>query len=172
MPLAAPLPEINQGASTSSILMWSHYANDHKGVVVEFDTEKVPFSYLPDYLLPVKYKTDKERFCHGNDGEEFKEQLFNVVETKSSHWEYEEEVRLVIPLTRCVDSKFLQLEDTKIIRSITFGCRHMSDGFTADLRGIFERLDTSDFRHVAIWDATTAPQKFCLDFALRRPERL
>ena len=40
-----------------SILMWSHYADNHKGFCIEYDTEKIDLIYKR-YLLPVIYQKE------------------------------------------------------------------------------------------------------------------
>lgn len=155
-----------------SILMWSHYAEDHKGVAIEFDTHNRPYSHLPDYLLTVKYSPSKVPFRYdGNcDENQMQKQLFAVAGTKSPHWEYEQEVRFIVPLKLCVDSQFVLLDDLTVIRSITFGCRHMKDGLTETLSGILGELDSEHFKHVGIWDANAARHTFALEFVQRRSE--
>lgn len=73
----------------NNILMWSHYANSHKGFCVGFDSVKLfehlggggPVSYLKEFpiISPVEDR-DKQYGCQ--------------VMTKSIHWGYEVEYRL------------------------------------------------------------------------------
>jgi hypothetical protein len=43
-----------------SILMWSHYADNHTGLVLAFDTNEPPFSQIPsDCWLKVHYSMTK-----------------------------------------------------------------------------------------------------------------
>lgn len=74
-----------------SILMWSHYANSHKGFCLEYD-----FKMLKELItlpLPVKYSNDLP-----NDIDDKLKLIF----TKSKEWSYEEEWRLVKPAEKCV----------------------------------------------------------------------
>lgn len=82
-----------------SILMWSHYSNHHKGIVVEFDTIQDQYTQLHDvekrligYPIIYQEAMPKISIRNGQDG-------FAAVEstilTKSPSWEYEKEVRVL-----------------------------------------------------------------------------
>ena len=85
-----------------SLLMWSHYCNNHKGVCIGLDLDKVMESvppmfgttYVKPLVLDVQYKGIIERpngYCNAMG-------LFNYQwQTKAKEWEYEQEVRLVMP---------------------------------------------------------------------------
>ena len=85
-----------------SILMWAHYCYNHKGVCIGLDLDKVMQSvppmfgeiYLQPFVLDVQYKSIIERpngYCNAMG-------LFNYQwQTKAKEWEYEQEVRLVMP---------------------------------------------------------------------------
>lgn len=88
-------------------LMWSHYANKHSGVCVEYDFSKIPIeSELFLRLYPVIY-TDKRECISLNysydennhfKGEQFKMSLSEIIKTlitKSDVWSYEKEWRLI-----------------------------------------------------------------------------
>jgi hypothetical protein len=73
----------------NSILMWSHYANNHKGFCVEFYSNKRENGVNP---LDVNY-TDS--FVKANFYKEKQKALFHMVFTKSKQWKYEEELRSI-----------------------------------------------------------------------------
>ena len=85
-----------------SILMWAHYCYNHKGVCIGLDIDNVMESvppmfgeiYLQPFVLDVQYKSIIERpdgYCKAME-------LFNYQwQTKAKEWEYEQEVRLVMP---------------------------------------------------------------------------
>lgn len=85
-----------------SILMWSHYCYNHKGVCIGLNMDKVVESFPPMFgqlfmeplVIDVQYKTLIERpnkYIPTQD-------LFTYQwRTKAKEWEYEQEVRLVIP---------------------------------------------------------------------------
>ena len=81
-----------------NLLMWSHYAEDHRGFVIGFD-EKHPFftknedqKDLPKGVRKVRYR--KTRRILDYDRVEDVRILFE----KSADWAYEEEYRMLMPL--------------------------------------------------------------------------
>ena len=73
------------------ILMWSHYSNSHTGVCLQFNAimdntifwEAYKVNYQEDY--PIVNIMDLKEF----------DQFFNLFATKSTHWEYEKERRVI-----------------------------------------------------------------------------
>lgn len=81
-----------------SPLMWSHYADRHKGVALEFDLENeyaLPVIYSPN-KIPISLDEIKKR---GGVTEEFSNRLMM---TKYSGWKYEREIRICMPLNECI----------------------------------------------------------------------
>lgn len=85
-----------------SLLMWSHYCYNHKGVCIGLDLDKVMESvppmfgeiYLKPLVFEVQYQDIIERpnaYCYTKD-------MFGYQwRTKAKDWAYEQEVRLVMP---------------------------------------------------------------------------
>lgn len=75
-----------------SLLMWAYYADEHKGLAIEFDYNSLTktFKYPPE---KVEYF---DSLPHGFD-DTGKSQLVKVSKTKSSHWAHEKEHRFLIP---------------------------------------------------------------------------
>ena len=85
-----------------SILMWSHYCYNHKGVSIGIDIDKVMDNvpplfgsrFLKPFVLDVQYQDIVER----PDAYRSEEGRFMYQWTaKAKAWEYEQEVRLVMP---------------------------------------------------------------------------
>ncbi len=78
-------------------LMWSHYANCHKGFVVELKIAMNAPSELVEFVLPqeVNYKSNRPVLDWGRRVDE--EDLINCYFTKSIDWEYEQEERVINP---------------------------------------------------------------------------
>lgn len=77
-------------------LMWSHYANSHKGFCIGYDKEQL-LKY-DEIFMPVFYKTEVDRpiwlhFLECMNLNEF--QLISAY-TKSKEWKYEDEWRLLV----------------------------------------------------------------------------
>ncbi len=85
-----------------SILMWSHYCNNHNGVCIGLDIDKVMESvppmfgiiYLKPLVLDVHYQEIINR--PSAFGPSAEQRMYQWT-TKAKEWEYEQEVRLVMP---------------------------------------------------------------------------
>jgi hypothetical protein len=73
--------------TASNILMWSHYADGHKGFCLEYDTSFKPFLYAE----PVNYSISFPRLNPRNDSLDL---LPNLALTKAIGWAYEREWRV------------------------------------------------------------------------------
>jgi len=73
-------------STLSDIRMWSHYADGHKGIVIEIETSN------KTKIKKVKYNTSLPKF-----GTTFLGSLgiSEVLENKTYHWDYEEEYRII-----------------------------------------------------------------------------
>jgi hypothetical protein len=67
-----------------SILMWSHYAANHTGVVLEFDTGEQPFCRITDLTLPVIYSEKKPDYVHYNKYRDFEKRCLQSPRPKPS----------------------------------------------------------------------------------------
>lgn len=89
---------------SNNILMWSHYAQDHKGICLIFKSVDIgDYCSLPlssPHLLPfckVKYTDDKPKKVNLLDmnNEEEITRIMEFMRIKSKNWEYEKERRLL-----------------------------------------------------------------------------
>ena len=82
-----------------NILMWSHYADSHRGFVVEFAIPKMgtrqDAKQAVDLLVsfPVVYRTKRPHVSLGSNGD-FRHVEESIL-TKSVDWEYEDEERVI-----------------------------------------------------------------------------
>lgn len=89
-------------SSKANLLMWAHYAQDHKGIMIEFDIshpffqnwcnwnqKEVPSDSLLGHPLPVKYSQHRPNSMHHQS-------FFGPLLTKSLEWEYEGECRMFL----------------------------------------------------------------------------
>jgi hypothetical protein len=84
---------LSLSASPSNMLMWSHYADSHKGVCLQFDTSITPVPGWKRYeYRPVQYRQSRGVDVLAHDIDECIQQL---IFSKGSDWSYEEEHRLV-----------------------------------------------------------------------------
>ena len=71
------------------ILMWSHYADSHRGICLEFDGMQA----LMAHAQKVEYSQDRVPINLYNDANDVA--MSKALLTKSSHWAYEAEWRLI-----------------------------------------------------------------------------
>lgn len=151
------------------LLMWSHYAGQHYGIVVEFDENHPWFNQKlapPDdfrHLVRVSYvQNPHPRTLKQLDGP-------RVFYTKNAVWSYEREWRIIRPLkdgTEVSPGKFCFDVPADAIRSITFGCR-TSQSLEQEIRALivvnlalshvrFKRARLAGGGNIEIVDATAA----------------
>jgi len=80
--------------SADSFLMWSHYADRHRGFCIEFDTSKKPFSSAWEMGYEDDYPSIDFSPLMNND-ELSDEETRKSLKTKSKHWEREAEWRII-----------------------------------------------------------------------------
>lgn len=94
------------------ILMWAHYAENHKGVCLKFNSS---ISDIATMTAKVQYKPnfEKEMFFSGDPY-----CIYHLVFTKSESWNYEKEIRAFIMM---YNGKVAF--DIKCLTEIIFGCK-------------------------------------------------
>lgn len=92
--------------SPTASLLWSHYADGHRGVVAIYaapllvhESEVARFSIIGVRYqrIPPKYNTIREQLKYGDSGEYHFRFDQTVLGTKTSEWAYEKETRLISP---------------------------------------------------------------------------
>jgi hypothetical protein len=109
------------------LLMWSHYADEHKGICIEYDRKSC-------CLLKDKHHCQKVIYPHNEQKTKIKliplvfayeevKELFDTIifARKASNWKYENEWRLVLEDSDNIGVQLLH--DSVKIKSITFGLR-------------------------------------------------
>lgn len=114
--------------SEKSLLMWAHYANNHRGMCVEYDLLGINKQLLFS-AVPVIYSVDRVCFRSINVDSIDRASLCALVESlssKSPEWSYEKEWRIIRDRTACGDkwddAKKGALLDMISPTSITLGC--------------------------------------------------
>ena len=102
-----------------SSLMWSHYANNHQGICLEFDTANPLF----DQAQRVDYSLEYPLWLPHQEMEKTARALLL---TKSANWEYEHEFRIVgvqegDPARLLLDRDYLALP-LGALKSVIVGC--------------------------------------------------
>jgi len=110
----------NPQFSDDEILLWSHYADEHRGVKFVFDKKilKEHFDGLAE-LIPVDYKKPEDPFPENP-----------VLTEKAACWKYEDESRFIFnnayhknSKVEVVDRGFLISYPFHALKAIYFGCR-------------------------------------------------
>ena len=128
-----------------NLLMWAHYANSHQGLLFEFDEQheffnkKISCSDELRHLREVKYQPGRPKIVLT------KCDNFDVFLIKGLDWEYEKELRMLLPLRdaeNVIDAQPYAIHLFKIpfscIRSVTIGGR-ASEGTVENVKNILKR---------------------------------
>lgn len=148
-------------------LMWSHYADEHKGICIGFNEGLLrpegSFIYPIDVTYQAKYPFEEiiERFKYFEKipGENNKRSiagdiLYSVLSTKYSSWKYEKERRLIFQKSQLI--KFTE----RAVNSIAFGLR-MAE---RDKLTLIELMSGNEWRHVKWYQAVKSKTKYALEF--------
>ena len=106
-----------------SIVMWGHYGDHHKGIVLQFDVARDPLTFTG--ALPVDYSADHPEYnwIRDQDGE----QMRRMLKQKFDAWRYESEWRIIRP--GCARTHIEFQPDALV--GIVFGCN--ADAKVVDL---------------------------------------
>jgi hypothetical protein len=131
-----------------SIIMWSHYADSHKGVCIGFNTAELSFNEIDRIVY-------QSAFPEINWLRNLNQSFKNMILTKSIEWAYEKEIRIIEPI------KGIKPFKRKALKEVILGakCR------TEDLFTIKSLLDISGYKHVDCKKAIQSNSKFEVTFA-------
>lgn len=102
--------------SKNNKLMWSHYADNHQGMVLEYD---ISFDLdLFQYAIPVTYH---EQLPEINFMAQEDKSIVSVLKNKSQDWSYEREVRIINDNPKGAPNKVAINPES--LRSVIFGYR-------------------------------------------------
>ncbi|QUM85459.1 DUF2971 domain-containing protein [Moritella sp. 28] len=144
-----------------NILMWSHYADNHKGFVVEFSLD------LNDERM-----VNNPEFCFGGNYVEYSHDMpVKVVGTnnftdyyrqflvKSQDWKYEQEYRVLSTNKGAGIHKF----DPRLISSVIVGAKMPSENYRALMDEVVEFMSKYD-HNISVQQAKIAQDKYELVF--------
>ncbi|RIV20499.1 DUF2971 domain-containing protein [Fibrisoma montanum] len=124
--------------SPSKTLMWSHYADAHKGICIGFEIYPFQRRHLTTMMIgEVAYS---ERIIAKNYYEYEEEILRHWIFTKSHIWSYEEEVRAILFGT---DGQCLFDFDKGCIKEIYYGCKVTDE----EILSFQNLLDEHGYKH-------------------------
>lgn len=115
--------------SEKSLLMWAHYANNHRGMCVEYDLPEIN-RQLQFTAIPVIYSDSRICFRSINTdsiNQDTHTAFIESLSSKSPEWSYEKEWRIIRDKAACGDkwddTKKGALLDMIPPTSITLGCQ-------------------------------------------------
>jgi hypothetical protein len=168
--------------TNNNLLMWSHYAFNHTGFVIEFDEKHTFFDQrkkekeLKGCLKQVSYSVKRPNILildpmaleQNSANDNFLKWANKIFFTKSEHWNYEKEWRMVELLANC--ENIIHSEPHKIylfpipkncIKKLIFGCR-ISYETKQKLINIIS--NDADYSHIKVQQAEMDEQEYKLNF--------
>ncbi|WP_332763127.1 DUF2971 domain-containing protein [Pseudomonas koreensis] len=148
------------------LLMWAHYADCHKGFVLEFDPQS---DFFNRKVGPNDSLRSLRKVVYGQKRPEVTLSQTNEEEfflTKSDHWEYEAEWRMMLPLSEA--DKTLDMAGEKIclfefpvnaVKSVVLGAK-MPEGLSM---AVIEKLRSNNaYKNVSLFRAKIHPTDYRL----------
>ena len=125
---------------SNDLLMWAHYADSHKGMVIGFDE-----AAFGKHLRPVTYSPTRPEY-HELWPSDRSERYMEIMSVKSDHWAYEQEVRLIIAWAACEkDGEHFYRIEPNDVQDVILGCR-TTPALESDARTVLAR----DYPHVRL----------------------
>ena len=85
----------------TNTLLWSHYADKHKGICLGFELPPSVPAYKPDYVSePEAFDAALEGVIAGEDIATFERLVKKILLLKYREWSYEDEIRLMTSLDK------------------------------------------------------------------------
>lgn len=170
-----------------NLLMWSHYADSHRGFCIEYDLKRLqddPYKIL-SHIFPVVYgdKRLPKRSAHNllesckllknaieenssYDGLDSMDNILPLVLYKSNEWGYEKEWRIVYTKMQMYEENDEELYRGTIpfrcISGVYLGC-YIDPEIKKNIMEICERISTPE-RKVKVYQAKLSPDRYQLEF--------
>lgn len=152
-----------------NLVMWSHYAEEHQGVVFklrcvdEIDNTLLaaePVSYV-DSFIPFPSAEDYARHLTGEKPFDMLPLIWQMAFTKHKDWEYEREWRVHLGLTKepAGDGFATYVEDSNVFEAVYLGCRMPQEDKVAVKSAVRRYLP-----HVKIYQAILSKRAFGMEF--------
>ncbi|MHB1528005.1 MAG: DUF2971 domain-containing protein [Acidiferrobacteraceae bacterium] len=107
------------------VLMWSHYANSHRGMCLEFDMEqwtRTERERQDCYLASVEYRMERPLLALSRQELAATETLKRIAFTKHQDWGYEEEWRMVCSFRNRCNPYYLEFP-VAALTGVIFGLK-------------------------------------------------
>ncbi len=134
--LAAGIGVCSFSEKEFNLLMWSHYGDKHCGLCFKFD------AYQDQNFFSIPVKVDYPEEYPVFDYFAFRKSQYALVQflvgTKSMHWKYEQEIRMVKNKTQHAVYRGAIAFDKRSLKEIIFGYRARLEDIT-EIRGIAQK---------------------------------
>jgi hypothetical protein len=149
----------------NNIILWSHYARNHTGMLIKFDTTSIPVNAsesLSKYLLPVEYKDDMIEIP-GDFMDLDKEKKLEIIK-KNTHrkytdWQYEGEYRGVVSFDHTENKRYIDLPPVAILE-VVVGL-HCALETELNVKSILQR---DEYRHVKLKRSFLHSKKYMMEY--------
>ena len=111
-------------AKSNDILMWSHYARKHTGMVFEFDTSNQFWNESGCDFLKVNYVSSRAVIPNSKEDSQDQKVIDNLISRKFKTWEYEKEWRIV---KRDISGAFSLKIPKNVLKGVYLGVRVSSE---------------------------------------------
>lgn len=135
----------NTTRALKNILMWSHYADNHRGYCIKYKLSKYFIkqdendSFEHMFLKPIIYRKDEDKV---DISEMTTINTDLAFATKHESWGYENEVRLIVYNPNKEDAFYgIPLDKDSCIEAIYFGCRCEQKTINT-IKNLFSKSDT------------------------------
>lgn len=138
-----------------SILMWTHYADNHRGYCIGFDEKMLRISQLFDKIKRVEYSQNYPELDPLNKHKKIDELKYFV---KSLDWEYEKEVRLL--------NLYLDYKTPEPNRIITLDNKFIKEviiGLNTSKKDREEIISIARDKNIYIWQTIKAEFEFKIE---------
>ncbi|MEL1241091.1 DUF2971 domain-containing protein [Flavobacterium flavipallidum] len=149
--------------TNDNITMWSHYAQNHEGFVIEFDSENEFFNKKRNkndslgYLREVKYTVERPNMelisFQGSENEFIEHIISNILYNKSQKWSSEQELRLIYNLKNSNKKLIVNEQEIFLFNFPTSAIKNIFIGVNATniLKNKLENIiKLKDYSHVKI----------------------
>lgn len=151
----------------NNLLMWAHYADQHRGAVIEYtpNIEKdsvflasKPVHYSKERPFPYKDAAAMVAALEKNLSETVQDIIERLIYTKSKEWSYEQEYRLFVAFMLRPDQEFATLKfHPEELTSIYFGCR-MQEEDMEEIQTTAQKINPS----VKLYRSKIAPKEYSI----------
>jgi hypothetical protein len=152
-------------ATNDNLLLWAHYCLNHTGVCIGIDVQTImnfsdSLSKSNDHIdiIPVIYKDKmpKANYFEAMRNPDNHNHFIEFIGTKSSHWSYEQETRLIYFKHAHSTINF----GTSLVKELILGCKT-----DPKIKKALLKIHKYKFPHVRIYEAKKDTESFKLDFA-------